>query len=84
VFAIGDAGYPSLEPEDFSSADLSTLEGNFYFTLTIELSGATLLIGDVELVGLALSDPDSPTYVLFAEEFVTPTRAARQMDLLAA
>jgi hypothetical protein len=47
----------------FTSADLSTLEGNFYFTLTIELSGATLLIGDVELVGLGLSDPDSPTYV---------------------
>jgi hypothetical protein len=57
VFAIGDAGYLSLEPEDFSSADVSTLEGNFYFTLTIELSGATLLIGDVELVGLGLFRP---------------------------
>jgi hypothetical protein len=68
VFAIGDAGYLSLDGRDFKSASLSTLDGNDYFQLTIELSHATLLIGDVELVGLTLvglgqSDPDSPTYV---------------------
>jgi hypothetical protein len=62
VFAIGDAGFVSLAADDFTSADLSTLEGNFYFTLTIRLRHATVLIGDVELVGLVLSDPDSPTY----------------------
>ena len=68
VFAIGDAGYLSLDGVDFKSAKLMTLDGNDYFQLTIELSHATLLIGDVELVGLTLvglaqSEPDSPTYV---------------------
>jgi hypothetical protein len=63
VFAIGDGGHLSLDEDDFRSARLGTLEGNFYFTLTMELRHATLLIGDVELVGLTLSDPDSPAYV---------------------
>jgi hypothetical protein len=54
VFAIGDACYLTLDGADFVSADLSTQDGNEYFQLTIELRTATLLIGDLELVGLTL------------------------------
>jgi hypothetical protein len=60
IFAIGESAWLSLDDEGVRSAHLSTLDGNDFFTIKIELHNATILIGDHGLHGSDLSDPESP------------------------
>jgi len=62
VFSVGGTAYLALDETNVVGAKLSTLEGNFYFIITVELREATILIGDHALLGNDLSDRDSPLY----------------------
>ena len=50
-FAIGDAAWLHLAEKDFRAATLTTVDGNDYFVITIELQSGSIAIGDDAIFG---------------------------------
>jgi len=56
VYQVGPDTQVTLKEGDIVSARLTTLEGNFYFQVTVELGALTVGIADEELQGLGRFD----------------------------